>query len=139
MSEKQVRGAIRTGVGEKYRRFGVARFGSLRPAASRRVRQTNAWEGDCIAFDGKGKIMYYTDSILPSIQHFSGVRRFVQSDSTIKSKMPPASGNLIGSAKLVRSHVLSTCDIQSSQFDLGVFNHFKCLPLFIHYGQYVNS
>ena len=43
MSEKQVRGAIGTGVREKYRRFGVAIFGILRPAASRRVRYTNDW------------------------------------------------------------------------------------------------
>ena len=48
----------------------------------------------------------YSDSVLPSIKNFSGVRRFLQSDGTIKSKMPPASGNLIGIAKLVRPPTL---------------------------------
>ena len=51
-------------------------------------------------------LLKYSDSMLPSIQNFSGVLSFVQSDVTIKSKMPPATGNLIGSAKLVRSTVL---------------------------------
>ena len=50
----------------------------------------------------------YSDSILTSIQHFYCVQRFFQSDGTVKSKMPPAPGNFIGSAKLVRSPVLVT-------------------------------
>ena len=45
--------------------------------------------------------------MLPSIPNFSGVRRFTQSDGTIKSKKSPASHNLIGSGKLPRSPVLS--------------------------------
>ena len=44
MSEKQVGGAIGTGVQGGYRRLGVAIFGSMFSAASRRVMQTYAWE-----------------------------------------------------------------------------------------------
>ena len=72
----------------------------------------------------------YSDSMLLLIRYFSSVHRFDQSDGTIKSKMPLASGNLIGSAKLVRSPFL-LCVLLS--FIILVFTYPVFFALFCYY------